>query len=49
MNRVGLIDSGLCNMGSARRALEECGATVTSSQVLAADGTPKIDAKPEGC
>lgn len=27
----------------------ECGATVTSSQVLAADGTPKIDAKPEGC
>jgi len=27
----------------------DCGATVTSSQVLAADGTPKIDAKPEGC
>ncbi len=27
----------------------ECGATVTSSQVLAADGTPKIDAKPDGC
>lgn len=27
----------------------ECGARVTSSQVLAADGTPKIDAKPEGC
>lgn len=27
----------------------ECGAQVTSSQVLAADGTPKIDSKPEGC
>lgn len=26
-----------------------CGAKVTSSQVLAADGTPKIEAKPEGC
>lgn len=27
----------------------ECGARVTSSQVLAADGTPKLEAKPEGC
>jgi hypothetical protein len=27
----------------------ECGATVTSSQVLAADGTPRIDARPDGC
>lgn len=27
----------------------DCGARVTSSQVLAADGTPRIDAKPEGC
>ncbi|MBK9754134.1 MAG: hypothetical protein IPO88_11615 [Nannocystis sp.] len=26
-----------------------CGATVTSSQVLAADGTPKVDVRPEGC
>jgi len=26
-----------------------CGAKVTSSQVLAADGTPLIDRKPEGC
>ena len=26
-----------------------CGAKVTSSQVLAADGTPAIDRKPEGC
>lgn len=27
----------------------ECESQVTSSQVLATDGTPKIDAKPEGC
>jgi hypothetical protein len=26
-----------------------CGATVTSSQVLAAEGTPKVDLRPEGC
>ena len=28
MNRVGLVDSGICNLDSARRALEECGAAV---------------------
>lgn len=27
----------------------ECGATVTSSQVLAADGTPQVEARPSGC
>jgi hypothetical protein len=27
----------------------ECESRVTSSQVLATDGTPRIDAKPEGC
>jgi hypothetical protein len=27
----------------------DCGAKVSSSQVLAADGTPAIDARPEGC
>lgn len=27
----------------------ECGATVTSSQVLAADGTPTVDVRPSGC
>lgn len=26
-----------------------CGAKVTSSQVLATDGTPKLESKPEGC
>jgi hypothetical protein len=26
-----------------------CGAKVTSSQVLATDGTPKLELKPEGC
>lgn len=26
-----------------------CGATVTSSQVLAADGTPAVDVRPSGC
>jgi hypothetical protein len=26
-----------------------CGAKVTSSQVLATDGTPKLEARPEGC
>src|SRR4051794_36894492 len=29
MPRVVVVDSGLCNLDSIRRALEECGATVT--------------------
>ena len=27
MNRIAIIDTGLCNLGSMRRALEECGGT----------------------
>jgi imidazole glycerol-phosphate synthase subunit HisH len=43
VNRVGLIDSGLCNLGSARRALEECGATVTVATTPAdLDGADRV-------
>ncbi len=38
-----------CSMCTGAVVGWACGAKVTSSQVLAADGTPAIDRKPEGC
>ncbi|MBL9103447.1 MAG: hypothetical protein JNL82_21050 [Myxococcales bacterium] len=43
------LDNVTCSKCSGAVVGWDCGARVSSSQVLAADGTPKIEAKPEGC